>query len=123
MLYIKGLVPTLLSYTFSISPSSDVRDIYTMTSLDLMAPVLLPLQKPAVLCSAKTEDYLKILIIGLVVSLAFAINYIINVAMYYRQQAGTNEQQLPPRYPTLIPWLDSAISHPLDNENILRAAT
>jgi len=113
-------VPTLLSYTFSISPSSGVRDIYAMTFLDLMAPVLLPLQKPAVLCSAKTEDCLKILIIGLVVSLAFAINYSINVAMYYRQQAGTNEQQLPPRYPTLIPWLDSDISHPLDNENILR---
>ncbi|KAF2119899.1 cytochrome P450 [Lophiotrema nucula] len=94
-----------------------------MTPLDSTAPVVHPLKKQPVLWYIQIEDLPKVLVVGLIIALAFVFNYSISVFMYHRQHLRTNEQQLPPRYPTLIPWLGSAIPFLLDNANFLKTAT
>ncbi|KAF1849695.1 cytochrome P450 [Cucurbitaria berberidis CBS 394.84] len=94
-----------------------------MNSLDWKALVTLPLKKVAVLPYAQVEDLPKFSVIGVIIALALAFNYGLQVIIYHQQNLSLKEQQLPPKYPTLIPWLGSALPFLLDNANFLRTAS
>jgi hypothetical protein len=91
-------------------------DILTMTSMDFMSTAFLAWPDQG-------ENSRKVFFVGLIIMLPLVVKYAVSLFMYHQQHLHRTEHQLPPEYPSFIPWLGSAIPFLLDNAAFLRLAT